>query len=80
LKNYLSLRQTQGTLKSENPNWQPWVLFFLKALRHQKQRLESKLEKEKILMGRLPELSMQLLELAKSRGRITVKETTKWNR
>jgi Fic family protein len=71
---YLSLRQTQGTLKSENPNWQPWVLFFLKALQRQKQRLEGKLEREKLLLGQLPELSLQLLELVKSRGRITVKE------
>lgn len=71
---YLSLRQTQGTLKSDNPNWQPWVLFFLKALQKQKQRLEVKLEREKLLMGQLPELSLQILELAKSRGRITVRE------
>jgi Fic family protein len=71
---YLSLRQTQGTLKSENPNWHPWVLFFLNALRHQKQRLEGKLEREKLLMGQLPELSLQILEHVKSRGRITVKE------
>lgn len=71
---YLALRQTQGTLKSGNPNWQPWILFFLKALRQQKQRLEVKLEKEKLLMGQLPELSLQILNLAKSRGRITVRE------
>lgn len=70
---YLSLRQTQGTLKSENPNWQPWVLFFLKVLQHQKQRLEGKLEREKLLLGQLPELSLRILELVKSRGRITVK-------
>lgn len=71
---YLALRQTQGTLKSDNPNWQPWVLFFLKALRQQKQRLEVKLEREKLLMGQLPELSLQILELGKSRGRITVRD------
>ncbi len=71
---YLSLRQTQGTLKSENPNWQPWVLFFLKALQRQKQRLEGKLEREKLLLGQLPELSSQILELVKSRGQITVKD------
>jgi Fic family protein len=71
---YLSLRQTQGTLKSENPNWQPWILFFLRALQKQKHRLETKLEQEKLLIGQLPELSMQILELTKLRGRITVKE------
>jgi Fic family protein len=71
---YLALRQTQGTLKSANPNWQPWILFFLKALRQHKQRLEVKLEREKLLMGQLQELSLQILELAKSRGRVTVRE------
>lgn len=71
---YLALRQTQGTLKSDKPNWQPWLIFFLKALRQQKQRLEVKMEREKLLMGQLPALSLQMLDLAKSRGRITVKE------
>lgn len=71
---YLALRQTQGTLKSERPNWQPWILFFLKALKQQKQRLEAKLEKEKLLLTQLPALSLQILELTKSRGRITRNE------
>jgi Fic family protein len=69
---YLGLRQTQGTLRSGNPNWQPWILFFLKALQQQKQRLEVKLEREKLLLGQLPELSLKILELVKSRGRITI--------
>lgn len=71
---YLALRQTQGTIKDDEPNWQPWVLFFLKALRQQKQRLEVKLEREKLLMSQLPELSILILELVKSRGRITIRE------
>ncbi len=29
---YLALRQTQGTIRSESPDWQPWVRYFLKAL------------------------------------------------
>lgn len=71
---YLSLRQTQGTLKTDKPNWQPWIMFFLRALRQQKYRLEVKLEKEKLLLGQLPELSLQIIELIKSRGRITNSE------
>ncbi len=69
---YPGLRQTQGTLRSDAPNWQPWILFFLKALKQQKQRLEVKLEREKLLLGQLPELSLKILELVKSRGRITI--------
>lgn len=71
---YLSLRQTQGTLKTGSPNWQPWVLFFLKALREHKRRLEKKVEAEKLLLAKLPELSQRVLELIKSRGRITIGE------
>jgi Fic family protein len=58
---YLTLRQTQGTLKTENPNWQPWVLFFLQVLQQQKNRLEKKIEKEKLLLTKLPELSIEIL-------------------
>ncbi len=68
------MRQTQGTLKAENPNWQPWIVFFLKALKQQKQRLEVKVEREKLLLGQLPELSLKILELVKSRGRITISD------
>jgi Fic family protein len=71
---YLALRQTQGTIQSESPNWEPWVVFFLKALTQQKRRLEHKLENEKILMGQLPPLSLQILELAQSRGRVVIKD------
>jgi len=71
---YLGLRQTQGTLRTDTPNWQPWMLFFLKALKQQKQRLEVKLEREKLLLGQLPELSLKILELVKSRGRISISD------
>ena len=71
---YLGLRQTQGTLRTDTPNRQPWMLFFLKALKQQKQRLEVKLEREKLLSGQLPELSLKILELVKSRGRISISD------
>jgi Fic family protein len=71
---YISLRQTQGTLKTDNPNWQPWIMYFLRTLSQQKHRLEVKLEREKLLFVQLPELSLQILELVKSRGRITNSE------
>ncbi|MEI6483132.1 MAG: Fic family protein [Betaproteobacteria bacterium] len=44
---YLALRQTQQSLRSEAPNWQPWLLFFMRALQQQKRRLASKVEREK---------------------------------
>ena len=39
---YLSLSLTQGTIRAEAPDWNPWTEFFLRALQRQKQRLEKK--------------------------------------
>jgi len=74
---YLSLRRTQGTLRSAKPDWQPWVTFFLKALKQQKDRLEKKLEAEQTILGGLPELSVRILELCREHGRITIGDIAK---
>jgi Fic family protein len=74
---YLSLRQTQGTLRTEAPDWQPWLTFFLRALQQQKARLEKKIERERLILGDLPELSVQILELCRERGRVTVAAVAK---
>lgn len=71
---YLSLRRTQGTIRTERPDWNPWLEFFLRALQQQKQRLEKKMEREQLLLASLPELSVAILELAREHGRITVAE------
>lgn len=71
---YLALRQTQRTIRSTKPNWQPWTVYFLRALQQQKQRLEKKIERERVVMGKLPELSLQIIEAIKDRGRITIGE------
>jgi Fic family protein len=74
---YLGLRQTQGTLRSDAPDWQPWLNFFLRALQQQKARLEKKIARERLILGDLPELSAQILELCRERGRVTVAEAEK---
>ena len=71
---YLALRKTQATLQSDRPDWESWLLFFLRALQRQKNRLQFKLDREKILTTALPALSVQILELAKSRGRVRTQE------
>jgi Fic family protein len=71
---YLSLRRTQGTIRTPEPDWNPWLEFFLVVLQQQKQRLEKKMERERIILGDLPELSVLILELARERGRVTVSE------
>jgi predicted HTH transcriptional regulator len=49
-------------------------LFFLRALSSHVKRLEAKVDREKIVLSVLPELSIQILELANERGRITMTE------
>src|SRR5216684_6081866 len=71
---YLALRRTQKTTRTRKPDWQPWVLFFLRALQKQKQRLEIKVDREKKILGQLPELSLRIFELAKDRGQIKVED------
>lgn len=71
---YLALRQTQGSIRSEKPNWQPWVAYFLRALQQQKRRLEKKIVREQLILRTLPELSLQILDFIKERGRITIAE------
>jgi Fic family protein len=71
---YLALRQTQTTIRSDAPNWQPWLMFFLHALYRQMKRLEKKVEREHIVLAALPELSLQILEYAREHGRVTLKD------
>ncbi|MDE0416070.1 MAG: DUF977 family protein [bacterium] len=71
---YLALRQTQGTIRTVQPDWQPWVLYFLRTLKQHKHRLERKLERERLILGDLPELSVRILELVREHGRTTVAE------
>lgn len=69
---YLALRQTQGTIRAEAPNWQPWLVFFLRSLAEQVQRLNQKVEREKAVLAPLPELSLQIIEFAREHGRVTM--------
>lgn len=71
---YLSLRRTQGTVRTNKPDWQPWIVYFLRALQQQKQRLEKKIDRERLVLDKLPELSLQIIDAIKERGRITIGE------
>lgn len=73
---YLALRQTQGTLDDKAPAWEPWVTYFLRGLQQQKRRLETKIARERILMETLPALSVQILDLVKAHGQVTISQIT----
>lgn len=69
---YLSLRQTQGTIRTASPDWQPWLGFFLRSLQQQKRRLATKVERESLAMPLLPELSAAIIDHARQHGRVTM--------
>lgn len=77
---YLALRRTQGTINTDAPDWQPWVTFFLQALQQQKRRLDAKIKREKIMLGESPSLSVQILDVAREHGRVTVANAVKITR
>ena len=72
----MALRRTQGTIRSEIPDWQPWLLFFLKALQRQMLNLREKVEREKILLAKLPDLSVTILDLLRKHGRLSISQAT----
>ena len=74
---YLALRQTQGTIRTATPNWQPWLEFFLRSLAEQVRRLENKIEREKLVLASMPEFSLRIVEFAREHGRVTIGEAIK---
>ena len=68
---YLALRETQITIRTETPNWQPWLLFFLRALQHQKRRLDTKIAREQRALADLSRLAIEILDTARQHGRVT---------
>ena len=77
---YLALRQTQGTIRTDAPNWQPWLVFFLRALAEQVNRLNRKIEREKLVLAALPELSLHIVEFAREHGRVTMGDAIRLTR
>jgi Fic family protein len=72
---YKALRRTQTTLRSETPDWEPWVGFFLRCLKKQKDSLAARLDRERIARSNeadLPELSIQVLEALREKERLTI--------
>jgi Fic family protein len=69
---YLALRQTQGSIRTDAPNWQPWLIFFLRSLADQVRRLDKKVEREKMVLAAMPALQLQVVEIAREHGRTTI--------
>ncbi|MEY3446193.1 MAG: hypothetical protein RIR45_948 [Pseudomonadota bacterium] len=52
-------------------------MFFLRSLAEQVRRLEKKVERERIVLAALPELSLQIVEFAREHGRVTIGDAIK---
>lgn len=73
---YLALRRTQGTLDSDAPDWEPWLLFFLRSLKRQKDRLAAKIARAPSWEDLRPD-ALAILEQARAAGRITTGQAEK---
>lgn len=70
---YKALRRTQTTLNNDDPDWEPWLGFFLRCLKKQKANLAIKVEQEKTASdSSLPLLSVQILKLLGEHERLTI--------
>ncbi len=79
---YLALQRTQKSWQNNEPEWMPWLSFFLTCLQRQKQHLEKKISAEQLLTN-LSELPKKVLELLKAKGRLQIgeiEELTRENR
>ncbi len=70
---YLALRKTQRTFKLKKAEHEAWILFFLSALKTQKEILAQKIARENIIT-KLPKLSKQIIELIKEHGELAISE------
>lgn len=71
---YLALRRTQTTLDSDDADWEPWILFFLRSMLTQVNRLREKLGSRIGQPTSLSPLAERLAALLRERGALSVAE------
>lgn len=74
---YKALRRTQMTLATVEPDWEPWIGFFLRCLKRQKDGLATRLGRMRAAQDAEAELSalaVQILETLRERGRASIAE------
>lgn len=76
---YKALRRTQTTLKGNAPDWEPWVGFFLRCLKKQKNNLAQRLDRDQITSdddAELPEIALKILALLRTHNRQNIVQIT----
>ncbi len=69
---YAALRKTQQSLKGSEPDWEPWLVFFLRCLARQKVRLEKRIQMEQTALADLSGLSVNIVNLLAEKLSVTV--------
>ncbi|MBW7947540.1 MAG: Fic family protein, partial [Sphingomonadaceae bacterium] len=74
---YKALRRTQTTLKDDVPDWEPWIGFFLRCLKKQKDGLAARLDRERAAQRgeeEMPALAIQIIKALRERERLSIAE------
>jgi len=69
---YAALRHTQLTLKNEKPDWEAWLVFFLRCVARQKERLARRIEAEEKIPLNLSGLAVEIVNLLAVTSPVTV--------
>ncbi len=69
---YKALRKTQATLRSKKPDWEPWLMFFLRCLVRQKENLSQKIQLEAQRLEESSPLAAKVLALFDDERELTL--------
>jgi len=70
----MALRATQLTLREPSPNWDPWILFFLRLMQKHRDRLQEKIATEHLLEGKMAPLSQKILDAVRQNGSLQISQ------
>lgn len=74
---YRALRRTQTTLESEAPDWEPWLRFFLRCLKKQKDGLAARIDSARSAQAAeedLGDLACLILQALQRRERLSISQ------
>lgn len=74
---YRALRRTQTTLRSEKPDWEAWLMFFLRSLVKQKDALAKKISVEDTKASDLHPLAQKIVTLLADHETLTLRQLVK---
>lgn len=74
---FKNLKIVQDSLEEGKPNWQPWIEFFIFCLQEHKNILQKQMKASEKNLGKLPILSIKIMELFRKHERLQMKEIEK---